>query len=99
MNPNLRITYPTFGLIVETRNELKIQVFGSFSREMTYLIERCRGYFDKYFHFEPTKPLELNESDGLWTVSVQSSFGQISLPQDSLKKVLIRVDVTLQFYH
>lgn len=54
---------------------------------MTYLIERCRGYFDKYFHFEPTKPLELNESDGLWTVSVQSSFGQISLPQDSLKKV------------
>ena len=39
------------------------------------------------FHFEPTKPLELNESDGLWTVSVQSSFGQISLPQDWLKKV------------
>ena len=40
------------------------------------------------FHFEPTKPLELNESDGLWTVNVQSSFGQISLPQDWLKSFL-----------
>ena len=39
VNPNMRITYPTFGLIVETRNELKIQGFGSFSREMTYLLE------------------------------------------------------------
>ena len=43
-------------------------------------------------HFEPTKPLELNESDGLWTVNVQSSFGQISLPQDWLKSFFTIVE-------
>ena len=45
-------------------------------------------------NFEPTKPLELNESDGLWTVNVQSSFGQISLPQDWLKSFFTIVDQT-----
>ena len=50
VNPNLRITYPTFGLIVETRHELKIQVFGSFSGEMSSMIEQSRGYIDKYFN-------------------------------------------------
>ena len=75
--------YPTFGLTVETLHELKIQSTGSFQTFCHFL----NRYFDRIILkslFEPTKPLELNESDGLWTVNVRSSFGQISLPQDRL---------------